>query len=464
LDALDTQARFMTRRAREMDKTLRGPQIVEGIAWFDAEDDNIAAALRHATGVPLPDLAVSLIVSCAWYWIIRDRNDEAQAWFAVVAPLSIDAEGNEARIISLVGKVMLTFGANDGAELDSLTDSMNDEMIALVAALQGLTVRPGDHELVQLVIPFADAFSEAIGKGEWLQALRMPEIAAFELDAWPTALLHIARAAMAQNRGALDELGTESTKALETFTKIGDLWGMAISEQMSAIWLAAVGRLQEALELSDSSTEHMRDITTNWDLAQQQALAIQMLTRLGRVPEAQKRVAAMIEEAERDGNGRSILSANLVAANLCAQLGDIDEAAARVLVIENARDSWPREPGQITAMIEGLKGLIATRRGNLDEAERHLRTAVQGAIRSRDQPVIGALAINVGTYALARGRIELAVKAVDFATAMLGAYDATHPEVIAIAEAAHNAKIGRPSTEVPDRPIVMSSLEELLRR
>ena len=113
-------------------------------------------------------------------------------------------------------------------------------------------------------------------------------------------------------------------------------------------------------------------------------------------------------------------------------------------------------------MIDGIKGLIATRRGDLDAAEIHLRSAVRGAIRRQDQPVIGALAINVGTYALARGQVAVAVQAVDFATAMLGAYDATHPEVLAIVEAAHTNGIGRPSTEVPDRPIVLSSLEELL--
>jgi tetratricopeptide (TPR) repeat protein len=341
---------------------------------------------------------------------------------------------------------------------------MSSELTELAKALQDLVIRPGDHELVQLIMPFVGAFAEVLGRGEWLNAIRMPDTGAFDLDPWPTALLHVARAAMAQNRGELAELGAESAKALETFGEIGDVWGVALAEQMQAIWLSTTGRHEEALELSDQSTEHMRNITTNWDLAQQQGLSIQMLARLGRTPEARRRVESMLEDAERDGNGRSILSANLVAANLSAQLGELDEASARLLVIENVRDNWPREPGQITAMIEGLRGLIETKRGNLDEAERYLRSAVQGAIRSQDQPVIGALSINVGTYALARGNVAMAVQAVDFATSMFGAYDATHPEIIAIAEAAYNAKIGRPSTEVPDRPIVMSSLEELLTR
>jgi predicted ATPase len=462
VDALTTQARFLAGRARQMDSALRGPRIVEAIAWFDAEEDNVSSALRFTAGTPLPDLAVSLVVSCAWYWIIRDRNDEARSWFAAVAPFAADVEGNEARVIALVGNVLFAFEASDGAELQNITDGMTEEMSKLIAELQDLTVKRGDHELVQLVLPFVDVFAEAIGKGEWMNAIRIPDSAALELDPWPTALMHVARAAMAQNRGSLAELGSESAKALATFIEIGDVWGVALSEQMQAIWLSVNGRLEEALALSDLSTEHMRDITTNWDLAQQQGLAIQMLVRLGRVPEARQRMKAMLDEAEEGGNGRSILQANLTAASLSAQLGEVDEASVRLLVVEAVRDSWPHEPRQITGMVEGLKGSIATQRGELDVAERHLRLAAESAVRSQDQPVIGGIAISVGSYALARGNIELAVKAVDFATAMLGAYDSTHPEVIAIAEAAQKLGIGRPSTEVPERPIALTSLGELL--
>jgi predicted ATPase len=461
--ALVAQARFMTRRAREVDRTLRGPRIVDAIAWFDAEEDNLASALRYAIGAPLPDLAVNLVVSCAWYWIIRDRNEEAQQWFASVAPIAVNAEGTEAQFLSLVGKALSAFQSNEGMELRTMTEGIPKEVSDLIVELRTLPVTGNDHELIQLVLPFVGAFAEAIGNGEWVSAIRIPDASTLDLGPWPTALLHVGRAAMAQNRGALAELGAESAKALERFTEIGDVWGIALSEQMHAIWLSAIGRLDEALAMSDQSTEHMRDITTNWDLAQQQGLAIQMLIRLGRTPEALQRVKVMTDAAEESGHGRSILTANLVSASLYAQIGDVEEASARLLAVDSARDSWDHEPGQITAMIEALRGLIATRRGDLDEAEKHLRLAVQGAVRSQDQPVIGALAINVGTYALARGNVELAVRAVDFATSMLGAYDASHPEVIAIAEAASNAGLERPSAEVLDRPIALASLEELLR-
>ncbi|HEY1532336.1 MAG TPA: hypothetical protein VGF80_16075, partial [Galbitalea sp.] len=461
-DALLAQAEFMGARAREMDQILRGRQIVHAIEWFDAEEDNLTSALRYATGAPVPELAVSLVLSSAWYWVVRDRNEEARTWFDLVAPLAWKAEGDEARIIALVGSALSSVAMQDGQQMQSLTAEMTSELNDFLASLQAIPIGRGSHDLVQLVIPFAKTLIEAMGPGEWMTAIRIPEVEDLDLDPWPIAMVHLARAAMAQNRGALSELGSESTRSLELFGELGDLWGIALSEQMKAIWLSTMGRLEEALELSDSSTEHMRSITSSWDLTQQQGLAVHMLARLGRESEAVERTQKMLRDAEEGGNGRTILQANITAATLEVQLGDLVSASSRIAIVEQARDSWPHEPPQVTAMIEELKGSIACRRGDLDEAEAHLRIAADAAVRSQDQPVIGAMAITVGGYALARGNVELAVKAIDFATAMIGAYDATHPQVLAIAEAAQKQGIGRPSTEVPERPISLASLEELL--
>jgi hypothetical protein len=290
----------------------------------------------------------------------------------------------------------------------------------------------------------------------------LPEPDSFGLDPWPSALLHVARAAMAQNRGALGLLGAESEIAMRMFRDQGDLWGLAISEQMHSIWLATTGALQAALDLSDLSTEHMRDITTNWDLAQQQGLAIQMLVRLGRAGEAIERADRMVAEARATGVARSVLSAQLTAASMDVWLGDLASVGSRLAEIDELRGTWHSEPGQISSMVDSLHGAVAIQRGDLDEAEGRLRSAVAAAVRSQDQPVIGMLAITVGTYAVARGDVETAVRAVDFATSMIGAYDATHPEVIAIVAAADKRGIGRPSTEVPERPITIAELQELL--
>jgi hypothetical protein len=332
----------------------------------------------------------------------------------------------------------------------------------LLKPLGDVHLTSGSHELFQLIVPAMKAYASAAGAPDWISSLRLPEVAELDLDPWPTAVVHIARAAMAQNRGEVAELGDESLVALRQFTALGDIWGIALSEQMHSMWLAATGRFEEALALSDVSTEHMRMITTSWDLAQQQGLGIQMLMRLDRMDEAGARVTQMLEDAETGGNARTILQAQLTAVSMDVYRGDLASAGSRLSVIESLYDTWHGAPGQISAMVYSAKASISRQLGDLDEAENHLRAAADAAVRSQDQPVIGLVALAVATWALARGDVELAVRAVDVSTALMGAYDSTHPEILAIVAAADAQKIGRPRTEVPERPISLESLRELL--
>jgi predicted ATPase len=460
VDARTTQARYMMKRAQEFDRLLRGPRIMQAIGWFDDEEDNIASALRYTTGVPLADIAVGLAVACAWYWIIRDRSEDASTWLKAVSTLASSVDTDEARVLALLAPIMEGFDETDDEPPDM--ENMSGPLAALLESLRKVELRAGSHELLQLIAPAAEAFGAVIGHEDWMSEVNIPDPKSLGLDPWPTAVLLIASAAMAQNRGNIAELGRQSREALDLFTELGDTWGLALSEQMYSLWLAAEGRFQDALEMGDSSTEHMREITSSWDLAQQRGLAIQMLLRLGRIDEVTKRVEVMLADAEAGGNARTIVQAQLTAIAVDVEFGDIASAGTRIAVVEALQDTPHRGPGQFTALIESAKAAIATKRGDLDQTEQHLRTAAEAAIRSHDQPIIGMVALHVGSYALARGDVALAVRAADVATALTGAYDATHPEMKRIVEAADKAAIGRPSTTVPGRPISIQSLNELL--
>jgi hypothetical protein len=267
---------------------------------------------------------------------------------------------------------------------------------------------------------------------------------------------------MAHNRGEIQELGEASELALRLFTDLGDLWGLALAQQMRAEWLTLHGRLEEALELSDASTASMRMITSSWDLAQQQGLGIRLLLRLGRGDEARARVTTMLEDADAGGNFRTVLLAQLIAVSLDVSDGDLASAGSRLTIIEDLVESWQGIPGQLGAMVEIARASIARVRGDLDSAESHLRSAAEHGIRSQDHPVIGAVAVALGTLALDRGDIHNAVRAVNVASGLIGAYDSTDPEVMAIAGAAEKAGIERPGTRVPDRPMAIESLKQLL--
>jgi hypothetical protein len=217
--------------------------------------------------------------------------------------------------------------------------------------------------------------------------------------------------------------------------------------------------------MGDSSTAHMREITTSWDLAQQQGLSVQTLARLGRMDEARERVAGMLESAEADGNPRAIFQAQLTAVMLDIADGDVAAAGNRITIIDEIQGAWERGGGQapqVIALVEFAKASVARLRNDLGSSEEHLRIAADAAVRSQDQPVVGQVALQIASHALARGDVPLAVRAVNVSTSLFGAYDSTAPEVLAVVAAADKAGIGRPSTEMPERPIVVESLSELL--
>ena len=81
---------------------------------------------------------------------------------------------------------------------------------------------------------------------------------------------------------------------------------------------------------------------------------------------------------------------------------------------------------------------------------------------SHDQPVIGQVAISIGALALARGDLERALRAVDLATVVIGAYDGSNPQVVAIEEAARTAGIGRASAGALTRPRALEELSDLI--
>ncbi|RFA09293.1 hypothetical protein B7R54_08665 [Subtercola boreus] len=458
-EARAAQAGYMMERAADFDRMLRGPRLLEGVAWFDDEEDNLASALRHAAGLPLPEVLVRLTVSSLWYWVLRDRNEDAVNWLRSAAAAATEVEGDEAKILSLVLPLLENFSGNDTDHFDAAV--LGGHLHDLLEPLRSIELGPGSHELLQLLGPSLLAFAEVATDADWFAAVRLPRGEELGLDTWPTAVLHVMRAGAAQNRGAVDELGAESEIALDMLAEVGDRWGSAFAQRMRAEWLTLQGRLEEALELADASTGAMRAIASATDFAREQGLSIHLLWRLGRSDEARARVERIVAETDSGGDPRAVIQVLVNALLLDVAVRDVAAAGIRVGKIDElvAHSTLPL---QTVAVLETAKAALARELGDFDGAEQHLRTAAESSLQSRDQPIIGSVAIGAGMLALARGDVETAVRAADFASAVIGAYDATHPDLMAISAAADSAGIGRPATGVTARPESVGVLRDLL--
>jgi hypothetical protein len=428
-----TQLARLASAAAERDGIIRGAGVLDAIAWFDAEDDNIAAALRYGVDHDLAADTVRLAAATAWYWVIRDRNDDAMTWLTATAPLATDLTSDESLLVHGVGLLAQAFGgvAERLGEGESHTDgsmapTFDDETRAGLADLVELA-RGRDHDLLQVVPVLMVAFERAMQEGNWPVSIEIPVASDDELAQWPRAMITVMRAAMAHNRGDVAELGEASARALELFEQSGDLWGLALSKQMRAEWLILDGQLELALRLNDESTEMMRQITSAWDLQQQQGSSIGILARLGRIDEAIARAELQLAGAHGTGSSRAIVLAEAALAMLHLSLDDADAAEPHLAALESALAEWQGVPLQLISMADAARAGHARLRGDLDSAEAMLRAAADSAVASGDHPIMAMVALAVGRLALDRGDLTDARKALDLAVMLRGAPDPHDP-------------------------------------
>jgi len=419
----------MAEEAELRDRVIRGSGVLEAIAWFDAEDDNISAALRYGIDAGRDVDTVRLAAATAWYWVIRDRNEEAIGWLFATMPLAKDLTTDEGLLVHAIGLMARMFAPDGPGDTSSqrvdqpkLDDETRRAMHEIAEAARGRR-----HELLQVLPVLLAAFETALAAGDWPVSVTIPEGLDESLEDWPRGMVTVMRAAMAHNRGAIDELGESAAEAMELFARNGDLWGLSLARQMRAEWLMLDGQLELALQLNDESTETMRLITSSLDLQQQQGSSIGILLRLGRDEEAIARAEAQLQGALATGSSRALVMARAAVATVHLARGDADAAEPHLAGLDAALAEWPGVPLQLVAMAESARGTLARLRGDLAAAEEHLRAAAESSVGSGDHPIMAGIALAVGALALDRGRPDDARRALEVAVALRGSPDPRDP-------------------------------------
>lgn len=458
------QARWLGAASMAHDALLRGPRIHDALAWFDAEDDNIVSALRFASEGRHGPEVVALAAANAWYWVIRDRNDDAETWLRVAGPFAADGTSDHDLLVRAVSVTIAAFGPGDSDDpRDALRPFDRDELERIRQASAG-----SGHEVLRVFPLMVGSFIEAIDNGVWPYGVDVPDGASLDLPDWSRAVLGVMRAAMAQNRGDVAALGRASAEAIERFEAVGDLWGLAISKQMYAEWLALDGQLESALRVSDESTAAMAQITSSWDLQQQQSLAVQLMHKLGRDDEARARSDSLLEQARESESPRSLTLALYTAIFLMVRLGDLERAETLLAELDGIAVTVAHSQRQVRALDGMVRAAVAQLRGDLDAAEQHLRSAADSAVASRDQPIMASVALGIGDLAVHRGDLAVAATALDLAVALRGAadpYDEVETRIRdAVGDAETRPALGEGGRVPVDAEAAAASLIQILRR
>lgn len=467
--SLDRRRREQAARYAEVvgreDARLRTAAIHEALAWFDVEDDTLAGVLRYAVASGLDAEAVAIVAGTAWYWIIRDRNEDAMTWLAQVGPLADRVDGDAALLVRTVTLMVRAFSGV--ADAEALPPDL--DLASEIERLRELS-ESSENDILQVMPVLMSAFGEALTTTDWPAAVVFPAYDRTDLRPWPRAMLAAVRSAIAHNRGDAQELGAASELALRLFEEIGDLWGLALARQMRSQWLALEGRFEEALLVADQSTEDLRAITSSWDLQQQQGLGVMLLMRLGREQDARERAALLIREAAASGSSRSIVFAHVTNALLEIQFGDADAAehhleAADTGGAEWVGDDWPGAtagaPPQLAAHIAVVRARIALLRDDSPSAVAALDVAARAASDSHDRPIMATVAVAVGHLAAAIGDLAAARGALDLAARLRGAADPSDAAEEQLRHAIEAASAGEPADAASD---AVESLLQILRR
>jgi len=445
------QARAMAELAAREDARLRGPAVRDGLAWFDADDENLSAALRTCADQPnLEEVGLRLVRANLWTWLMRERFEELASGITRFFDVAGALDSEPAVVVRGVGLLARAFDisrreterlAPDAAgsgDLISDTGSPDAALALLERESPAVIAAAAVHrsELSAVVGPLlrgiaATARDTPPGR-PWPRATIIDDDGLADAPEWSRAFVSMMRSAVAQNSGDTVTLGVESERSLETFLRLGDVWGTAFASQMRSEWLQLAGRLEEALEVADTSTEALTGLTSTADLVQQRAQSIGLLLRLGRIDEARDRLEQTARLARDKESPQGIAQADMSAATIEIAVGD-GAAALRHLDLVDS-DAMPSFPDQLVAWARSKRAQALVLLGRDEEAADALRSALPAAVSSGDHPIVSDVAISLAGWLAAEGREADAARALAAAARIRGGVDAQEPFLTVLRE------------------------------
>ncbi|WP_345800693.1 ATPase [Microbacterium sp. AZCO] len=426
-DARGRQARAMVELARPREPLLRGPKVRQGLAWFDANDENFSAALRTCVDrADLVETGVELVRVMLWPGLMRERFEELTGGIGRFASGDAPLDSEAAVVVNGVGMLLTLMTSAAGLGDGDLGIDRAEFERGRARIVEAAAQHPSD--LTAILPPLLSAAAQALARHDggwgWSRGFEVPDIAP-DAPAWSHAFVAMIRSAVAQNSGDVDTLGVESERAVRMFRDLGDVWGIAFASQMRSEWLTLEGRLEEALAVADASTEGFTGLTSVSDLLQQRSQGLAILLRLGRLDEARARLAQIEATAKADGSDRALAQARMTAATVDIAAGD-GEAALRHLDGLGSQLA-PNFPDQLTAWAGSKRAQALILVGRADDAAAALRTALALALRSGDQPIIADVALSLAGCFAGRGQDASAARALAASAALRGRVDASEP-------------------------------------
>ncbi|MDX3232219.1 AfsR/SARP family transcriptional regulator [Streptomyces sp. ME19-01-6] len=425
---------------RTGDPLLRGPEQPRWLERFEAEHDNVRAALRRAVALREEQEALCLALSMSWFWQLRNHHGDARSWAPAVAAL-----GPDPFLPPVRPAVPLADPCTDQAppwSEEQLWEARRGMRLMVFAGGGGVGGASADREGAQEYLRgIVDAYRPGLPQTcrqpgfLWFSARLLTGQAASlgeSLDAmvrdcrelghvWELGFALLLRARLRYDHpGGPERSAGDADQALTRFERAGDPWGIAES-------LSARG---EAHEWRNRYEEAAADF----------ARAIKISARGGaqpQVPALKAKLASVRLETARDAGeeaaaerllrqavaesgrcaGETLDTARLI---LVQRLGRTGRTGAARDQLDQLEQAFPAAtPAFLTGMVAGLHGWLDCLDGAYERAQGHLRRAVRS---------LETLAYLIAPHLIAEQFISAAwakahLGAAEDGARLLGAYD-----------------------------------------
>ncbi|MCX2949090.1 BTAD domain-containing putative transcriptional regulator [Lentzea sp. NEAU-D7] len=425
--------RELTARWEPLTRTARQ---LEAIDVYEAEQDNVVAALRGAIDDHEVELAADLLGGTFWYWLVKGDNERAQMSVRDVLALGDLLPADRFATFRAMQLIMAAVpGVTDAAEAAEVIEScVNSGAVqkypSLAIALPMLAFLSQNTEL----------------------ARREVKRAAESEDPWSRAGAEWAHSFMLVDDGDLEGAEQARDRAYDQFTAIGDRWGSAMTLGMKAAFVSHTGDNQAAIDLYQRGLEAATELRSQDDAVQQRWRLAVEYARMGDHAAAAREVAAAEQFVGDVGNDQLSAMLDYAKAEVMLRAGRVDEARALSDSFKQ-RTTTPSVLGTFVAeWIAMLDARIAIADGRFDDAEASAGVAVETTSARGDMPDLSTVAELLAQVRHRQGRDDAARRLMALAQLIRGRLDMGDPDVRHLV-----AELGEPA------PLTITKAEALRR-
>jgi predicted ATPase len=417
--ARTAHAAYFERLASEASDRLLGAEQLPWLARLTADHDNLYTAVRYATAAGDAPRATRLVGSLGWYWWLRGHRSEGVELVKGALALDRDEaaltgpELEELAIAYTIGALLTV----DGTKEMSLALEWFDAGAAIVERIG----RPS-MPLLRLVVPLRRGVFETyrLGVPPADDDVGMPVDDPFP---WIAATARIMRAHVLLNFGrALDRADDDFRGALAVYRQIGERWGTAFSLVSLGGLAAWRGEFRTAIEHLEEALRCVTEMGAWEDRVTFRVFLARLLWADGDRDRAYASLAVAEREAQRLGVPEAQAHVSIAASDLARLDGDLFLALDHLRRAEHFA-AHETVASQLRAVVASSRGYLEAERGDMDEARRWHRAALDHSISPVDAPVIAQVMVGLAEIFLLDGEPEFAAVILGASAAVRGTED-----------------------------------------